>query len=145
MENKKRVAETLEEAKGIIKFVADTTKSSIKELRSSGKYPKPFEFLVQADTDLDFEIFIKGTKVAGDDYTLNGWKGVPIIKAITHQNFKDHPTKPNEYWVSFSGGGTGYGSDNGQSIGYIKDGYLKKLIDRGIEVAIQDFTEQATI
>lgn len=108
-------------------------------------YPKPFEFLIQADTELKFEIFIRGTKVAGDYYTLNGWKSTPIIRAVANQNIPSHPTNPLEYFVSFSGGGSGYGAENEQSKEYIENGYLKKLIHKGIEVAIEDFTEQATI
>lgn len=132
------INETKTVCKTIVTFIADTTKSSIKEIRDSNKYQKPFEFIVHTDNETDFAIFIKGNKTTGSNYEKTAWQECPVIKVTTNQ------TRDAEWWTEYQGIGTMY-SGNETSLKYMQNGYLKELIDKSIKTAIEDFTEQQTL
>lgn len=140
-----KVQKTLEEAKSIVAFVSNLTKEVVKDIRASGKFPKPFEFVVASDTQRCFEVYIKGNKVNGEDYELNTWKSVPIVKAEIHENYDTHPSAPNQSWVAFGSLAGGWGCDNPENLRYTEDGYFRKHIERAIKESIEDFTEQQTL
>jgi len=130
---------TKETSVEIIKYIADTTKTVIQEIRDSNVYKKPFEFTIKADTSIMFEIFITGTKTCGDVRELTMWKNYPAVKAEARKD------RLNNWWVQFSSFSGGYGADNQHSLECMDNGELKQMIEKAIHSGITDFTEQNTL
>ncbi len=140
-----KVKQSMDNADSIIAYISKTTKEVVNEIRESGVYKQPFIFVIESDTYFKFEVFIKGTKTTGDDYTLHTWKTCPVVKGELHQNVISHPTQPNEFWVLFSSLGTSWGCDNETNLAYLEQGRFKKAIHSAVKDAIEDFTEQNTL
>jgi len=58
---------------------------SVAEIRNSNEYPK-FDITINGHQEGsgEYKIFIKGNKVAGDDYYINGWKKIPLFSYETN-------------------------------------------------------------
>jgi hypothetical protein len=125
---------TKEDFKKIAKYYYDTFIKTVKTVRESNEFTQPFEFTVAKKSDIDFEIFIKGTRTQGDEYTLETWKCCPCIRIrYVHGDGWD-------YHMSY----THCGSED-FSLEALTNGIPEKRCLTSIRNAIIDFTQEVTI
>jgi hypothetical protein len=126
-------------------YTFNTFKDIVKQLRDSNAFPKPFEFTVNKTSDTNFSIFIVGNKLAGDDYTLNTWKTVPIVDCSIGVYSPSHPATPSKEYLRLNVWYSSFWGSEYACKKYIDNGLIKQQLEEAIKTAIVDFTVQETI
>jgi len=129
----------------VCKYVYDTFKEIVADIRERGVFTKPFEFNVNKHNDRNFSIYIVGNKLAGEEYYLDTWKTVPVVSCGIRTYSPMHPTMPGQLFVDLLVNYSGSWSSDYGDMKYVEDGTIKRHLQVAIETAIRDFTIQETI
>jgi len=129
----------------VCKYVYDTFKEIVADIKERGVFGKPFEFNVNKVNDCNYSIYIVGNKVAGEEYYLDTWKTVPVVSCGIRTYSHMHPTMSGQLFVDLLVNYSGSWSSDYGDMKYVENGLIKQHLHKAIETAIRDFTIQETI